>query len=129
MLTELYGGSENAQGHDHRGELRVHGTRLQRGGPPSDGYNLIVNTAGCSFTNTTGDKVNKNPRLDPVGSYGGPTQTMLDQGDQPGAEAVPTSLCTVHSDQRGCTDTGSRTRCPRRGRPSRRAPWPAAGSP
>jgi hypothetical protein len=30
------------------------------GGPTSDGYNLIVNTAGCSFTNTTGDKVNKN---------------------------------------------------------------------
>ncbi len=71
------------------------------GGPTSDGYNLMGNMAGCSFTNTTGDKVNKNPRLDPVGSYGGPTQTMLDQGDQPGAEAVPTSLCTVHSNQRG----------------------------
>jgi hypothetical protein len=100
MLTELYGGSETLKdtiiaGNSASMEPDCHG------GPTSDGYNLIGNTAGCSFTNTTGDKVNKNPRLDPLGSYGGPTQTMLDQGDQPGANAVPTSLCTVHSDQRG----------------------------
>jgi hypothetical protein len=71
------------------------------GGPTSAGHNLIGKTAGCSFTKKATDKVNKNPRLDPLGNYGGPTQTMELKPTSPARDAVPTAVCPLHVDQRG----------------------------
>jgi hypothetical protein len=67
----------------------------------SGGYNLIGKTAGCAFTSSTGDKLNKNPLLLPLGNYGGPTETMLPSPTSPVVNAVPNGSCPIKSDQRG----------------------------
>ena len=41
----------------------------------SRGHNLIGNTTGSNGFGTTGDLLNQNPLLAPLGNYGGPTQT------------------------------------------------------
>jgi hypothetical protein len=42
----------------------------------SQGYNLIVNPDGCAIAVQTGDQVGMDPRLAPLGDYGGPTPTQ-----------------------------------------------------
>ncbi len=71
------------------------------GGPTSGGYNLIGDDSGCSFTKKATDKVNKDPKLDPLASNGGPTETILLQPASPALNAVPTSVCPIKLDQRG----------------------------
>jgi fibronectin-binding autotransporter adhesin len=71
------------------------------GGPVSGGRNLIGDDAGCSFTHLSTDKVNKNPRLDPLAANGGPTETILLKPTSPALNAVPTAVCPIPTDQRG----------------------------
>jgi hypothetical protein len=70
-------------------------------GLTSNGYNLISKTAGCGWVSGPGDKTNKDPKLGTLGNHGGPTQTMLLKGTSPALNAVPTTVCPIHVDQRG----------------------------
>jgi len=69
--------------------------------PTSGGFNLVGNTAGCGWSSSTGDKLNKNPKLLTLGNYGGPTMTMLPSASSPVVNAVPGGSCPIKSDQRG----------------------------
>jgi fibronectin-binding autotransporter adhesin len=71
------------------------------GGPVSGGHNLIGNDTGCSFTHLSTDKVNKDPKLDPLAANGGPTETILLKPTSPALNAVPTAVCPIPTDQRG----------------------------
>jgi hypothetical protein len=73
----------------------------------SAGYNLIGNTAGCSFNLSTGDQLGVDPILGPLQDNGGPTWTQwLIQGS-PAIDSGDPNGCTNHSgitlttDQRG----------------------------
>jgi hypothetical protein len=71
------------------------------GGPPSNGYNLIGKGA-CSLTSKKRtDKVGKNPKLGPLHSNGGPTQTMAISSASPAFNAIPKAACPAPRDQRG----------------------------
>jgi fibronectin-binding autotransporter adhesin len=87
------------------GTIIANNTALQGpdcfGGPTSNGHNLIRKTAGCSFSKTSTDKVSKNPKLGPLASNGGPTQTMAIVATSPAFNAIPKAACAVHADQRG----------------------------
>lgn len=67
----------------------------------SQGYNLIGSTTGVTITGeTTGNKLNVNPLLLPLGNNGGSTQTHALQDDSPAIDAAsPLSVSTT--DQRG----------------------------
>lgn len=74
----------------------------------SKGYNLVQSTLGCTLAAiTTGNLTGQNPKLWPLGSYGGPTETRapmlgspaLDSGNPLGCRDVSVTLLTV--DQRG----------------------------
>jgi uncharacterized repeat protein (TIGR01451 family) len=73
----------------------------------SSGYNLIGNTAGCTFNATTGDLLNVNPKLDPLQNNGGPTPTHALLLGSPAINAGNPAGCTdqlgnpLASDQRG----------------------------
>ena len=71
----------------------------------SDGYNLIGDGNATRAFEQTGDKPDPDPKLDPLGSYGGPTQTHRLQADSPAMDAIPqgTNGCgtTFTEDQRG----------------------------
>ena len=77
------------------------------GAPTSLGHNLIGDDTGCGFTPATGDLVNVDPILDPLGlrDNGGPTLTIallpgspaIDSGD----DSVLGSPHNVTTDQRG----------------------------
>jgi hypothetical protein len=71
------------------------------GGPVSHGGNLIRNTAGCSFTKKSTDKVGVNPKLGALKGNGGPTQTMAIALSSPAFNAIPKAACSVSTDQRG----------------------------
>jgi CSLREA domain-containing protein len=74
----------------------------------SKGYNLIGGGNGTGAFNQTGDQVGvTDPKLDPLGSYGGPTQTHRLQSDSPAIDAGPptdgdpTACPPPDTDQRG----------------------------
>jgi hypothetical protein len=71
------------------------------GGLVSHGYNLIRNSAGCSFTKKSTDRVGKDPKLGPLSNNGGPTQTMPIALSSPARDAIPKAACAVSADQRG----------------------------
>jgi hypothetical protein len=67
----------------------------------SAGYNLIQDTAGCVITgDPTGNILGVNPRLKPLGDYGGPTETMALKPASPAIDAGSAAACPV-TDQRG----------------------------
>jgi len=71
----------------------------------SNGYNLSSDDT-CDF-NGPGDMNNTNPKLQPLGNYGGPTQTMAIFGGSPAIDAGNPNGCTngnghlLKTDQRG----------------------------
>ena len=70
----------------------------------SKGYNLIGDGNATAAFNQTGDQKGvSDPGLDPLGSYGGPTQTHRLQSDSPAVDAGPlsTSCPPPDTDQRG----------------------------
>lgn len=73
----------------------------------SRGYNLILSIEGCDFTLDTNDISNRDPLLEALGDYGGPTRTHRPQAASPAVNAIPVSACTdldgnrVETDQRG----------------------------
>jgi hypothetical protein len=71
----------------------------------SQGYNL-ENATDCAFT-ATGDQLNTDPKLGPLGSNGGPTQTMALLSSSPaidaGDPACPAAGTDEGTDQRGVT--------------------------
>jgi Ca2+-binding RTX toxin-like protein len=70
----------------------------------SNGYNLIGDGNATGAFNQTGDQTGvSDPGLDPLGSYGGPTQTHRLQSDSPAVDdgPPPTSCPPPATDQRG----------------------------
>jgi len=71
----------------------------------SQGYNLIQDTTGCTFSTATGDITGQDPKLSPLADNGGPTQTHALQSGSPAIDQIPdgTSGCQagVSTDQRG----------------------------
>ena len=73
----------------------------------SQGYNLIGNNAGCTFTAQSTDITGQDPLLGPLANNGGPTQTHLPKAGSPVLDQVPTTDCTtldgtaLSTDQRG----------------------------
>jgi CSLREA domain-containing protein len=76
----------------------------------SQGYNLIGNNSGTNIIGTTtGNILNQDPKLAPLGDYGGPTQTHALLPGSPALNAGSNSLATdqngnpLATDQRGVT--------------------------
>ena len=79
----------------------------------SGGYNILGDAAGCTLTGGSGDQVGGganpvlDPRLYPLGNYGGPTLTMALRRDSPAIEAGDLNGCAdkdanpLTTDQRG----------------------------
>jgi hypothetical protein len=72
----------------------------------SNGYNLIGNGNATGAFNQTGDKTGvTDPKLDALGSYGGPTPTYRLKADSPAIDAIPQGIngcgSTFTQDQRG----------------------------
>jgi hypothetical protein len=68
-------------------------------GPIIDGGNNISSDASCNFT-AAGSLNNTDPRLGPLGDYGGPTPTMPLLAGSPAINAALSSACPS-TDQRG----------------------------
>lgn len=69
----------------------------------SGGFNLIGDGNATGAFNQTGDQINvADPGLDPLGSYGGPTQTHRLQSDSPALDAA-LRCPPPATDQRGVT--------------------------
>jgi predicted outer membrane repeat protein len=67
----------------------------------SSGYNLSDDThCGAAFTGP-GDVNGVTLAMQPLGNYGGPTQTQPPQAGNPAIDHVPLGSCTVAFDQRG----------------------------
>ena len=73
----------------------------------SQGYNLIEDTTGTTFTgDTTGNITGQDPLLGPLGNYGGPTEThallagspAIDQGNSPDAMIDQRTLPRPYND-------------------------------
>jgi hypothetical protein len=83
------------------GNLDVSGPcdcHLENGGLQSQGYNLVEVAGSCTFT-ATGDITGVQPRLAPLGDYGGNVRT---QALIPGSPAIDQGSCPGSStDQRG----------------------------
>ncbi len=60
------------------------------------GHDLVFGDNSCPGTNA-------NPRLGPLASYGGPTQTLALQTGSGAIGLVPLNACSVPTDQRGIT--------------------------
>lgn len=100
----------------NNGTLTVTNTIVARnaaynGGPDlsgtvaTGGYNLFGTTSGATITLGPGDLVNPNPLLGPLGSNGGPTQTVLLLQGSPAIDAGSDAVCAAAPvggrDQRG----------------------------
>jgi CSLREA domain-containing protein len=76
----------------------------------SEGYNLLEDTAGCTFTPTTGDITGWDPNLGSLGDNGGPTWTHALQSTSRAIEEIDdgTSGCQAGGsvDQRGYVRAG-----------------------
>jgi hypothetical protein len=75
------------------------------GGPApltDGGYNLDSGSS-CGFSAASGSLSNASPRLGPLASNGGPTQTMALSPSSPAVNAIPASAqgCAGSTDQRG----------------------------
>ncbi len=75
----------------------------------SSGYNIIGDSTGCSFSSTTGDQMNVDPRLGTLQNNGGPTFTQWLYQGSPAIDGGDPNGCTDHqgntltNDQRGYT--------------------------
>ncbi len=75
----------------------------------SAGYNLIGDTIGCSFSSTTGDQLNVDPKLGDLQDNGGPTFTHWLYAGSPAIDGGNPAGCLDHlgsplaTDQRGFT--------------------------
>ena len=65
----------------------------------SQGHTLIGDTTGCVMTNATGDILNADSQLLPLGNYGGPTWTMRPTPTSPAIDAGNNATCPA-ADQR-----------------------------
>jgi hypothetical protein len=87
-------------------EATIVGLNSAKSGPdchgtfPSEGYNLVRKTLGCKFVKKATDKVHVDPKLGPLASNGGPTQTDALLIGSPAIDAIPHSACAVTVDQR-----------------------------
>jgi predicted outer membrane repeat protein len=63
--------------------------------------NLIQSPSGCAFDKDSTLISSQDPHLGPLQDNGGGTLTMLPQPGSPAIDAVPTSNCALHTDQRG----------------------------
>ncbi len=73
----------------------------------SQGYNLIGSTNGAQISgDTTGNIVATDPRLSPLGSYGGPTRTQTLLTGSPAINAGNTATSPA-TDQRGAARVGT----------------------
>jgi hypothetical protein len=71
------------------------------------GYNMFGTTTGGTITLGTGDVIQPAPGLDPLGNYGGLTQTMLPATTSPAVNVIPTASCgKVVVDERGLPRPG-----------------------
>ena len=84
------------------------------GGPVSNGYNLIGDADGCSFTPMTGDRVGSSsgsgaivPLLDPLASNGGKTETMALALLSPAVDRIPVGALAVDGVTPLCPSTGA----------------------
>jgi len=68
----------------------------------SSGYNLIGDTTDCTFTPTTGDITDVDPRLNPLDDNGGPTLTHAHIFGSPAVDSGNDGVCGS-TDQRGIT--------------------------
>jgi hypothetical protein len=73
------------------------------GNATSDGFNLFGTTAGCSVTTVGSDQTNPAPKLGPLGTHGGPTQTVSLRAGSPALNKMGKTACQaiVKKDQRG----------------------------
>ena len=71
----------------------------------SGGYNVLGPLPGCGYIGGPGDRVEvKNPKLKPLGNFGGLTETMMPMLGSPALDLIPAAdaLCTSETtDQRG----------------------------
>ena len=73
----------------------------------SFGYNLVQHTMGCIFAAGSGDKLDTDPKLGPLGDNGGPTWTHALMSNSPAIDAGNPSGCkddfglALGTDQRG----------------------------
>ncbi len=65
------------------------------------GRNLIAKPAGCTVTPNATDRTGVAPKLGPLASNGGPTQTILLLAGSPALNWIPAAECAVARDQRG----------------------------
>jgi hypothetical protein len=86
-------------GNTGEGQQQCDGAVIQSGG-----YDVLGPIAYCGYAAGTGDKTGvKNPKLKPLGDYGGPTETMLPQAGSLAVDLIPAAdtLCTsISTDQR-----------------------------
>jgi hypothetical protein len=66
----------------------------------SAGYNLIGDTSGCTFSSSTGDLTDINPRLGSLTDNGGPTSTHALNPGSPALDGGNNATC-LSTDQRG----------------------------
>jgi len=73
----------------------------------SDGHNLIGSGNATGNFNQMGDLINNSPNLAPLGSYGGPTQTMALSPGSPARNAATVLAPAITTDQRGFPIVGT----------------------
>ena len=121
--TNRGGGIRNSASVTARNSLIANNTALNPdfdGTLTSQGHNLISNTTGTTITGTTtGNILNQDPRLSPLGYYGGKTPTRALLSNSPainaGNNCVTTAngcgpndpIVAVNNDQRGASRTDS----------------------
>jgi hypothetical protein len=66
----------------------------------SEGYMLLGNSVGCTFTQAAGDLVNVGPELGPLQNNSAPQTHALLPGS-PAIDAVPQADCSITTDERG----------------------------
>jgi hypothetical protein len=67
----------------------------------SGGHNVVGPRRGCTFTPQPSDRFITDPGLGPLAANGGPTKTLALLAGSPALNTVPTSACSLTTDQRG----------------------------
>jgi hypothetical protein len=103
---------------DYRADPRAAPSSDCYGTLTSQGYNLIENLGGCTFTDdTTGTITNLDPHLGPLQDNGGPTLTQALLSGSPAIDAANPRGCTgadvsiLMTDQRGAPRVAGDGRC------------------